>query len=114
MSLSSYEVALALSIVLTAVSQLLLRSGARNRKGFLASFLHPKTISGYGLFLVVTLLTTYSMRVLHLRTVTAWSSLAYVIVPFSAAVFLKENLDRRTIAGSILIALGILVFSLEL
>jgi drug/metabolite transporter (DMT)-like permease len=103
--------ALGAGIALTVAAQLLLRSGASRGASFLSSFLNPRTTVGYGLFLLTTVLNVFAMRVIDLKTVTAWTALTYVLTPAAAAWVLGEQPSRRTIAGSALVALGILLFS---
>lgn len=104
--------ALGAGIALTVAAQLLLRSGASRGASFLSSFLNPRTAVGYGLFLLTTVLNVFAMRVLDLKTVTAWAALTYVLTPMAAAALLGEEVSRRTVAGSTLVAAGIVVFSL--
>ncbi len=109
--MSLHAAALGLGIVLTAVSQVLLRSGARNKSSLLGSFLNPHTIVGYGLFLLVTVLNVYAMQVIPLKTVTAWISMTYVATMILSRWVLKEELNGRMVAGAGLIVAGIVVFS---
>lgn len=109
--MTSHVAALALGIVLTAVSQVLLRSGARNKATLVGSFLNLHTIVGYGLFLMVTMLNVYAMQVIPLKTVTAWISMTYVVTMVLSRWLLKEELNGRMLGGAGLIVAGIIVFS---
>ncbi len=106
-----HEIALGLSIVLTAVSQVLLRLGAKSSKGIVTAVFNKKTFFGYLLFLIVILLMIYSMQKITLRTVIAWNSTTYIFVPLVAFWIAKDPLNRKIIYGSSLIALGLIIFT---
>ncbi len=110
--MTSHVAALGVGIVLTAVSQVLLRSGARNKSSLIGSFLNPHTLLGYGLFLAVTVLNVYAMQTILLKTVTAWVSMTYVATMILSRWLLKEELNRFMLMGAALIVAGIVVFSL--
>ena len=104
--------ALGLAILLTSFSQVLLRSGISNAKNILVGFFNPKTVFGYTLFLLVTLLTVFAMQKIPLRTLTAWNSTTYVLTLLLSHWILRENLNRKMILGGFFIIAGIVVFSL--
>ena len=110
--ISLNELALAFSIVLASVSQLLLRLGARNKTKATASICNAKTFLGYALFLLVVLLMIYAMQQITLKMAIAWSSICYILIPLAAHWFLKEPLTNRMLAGTGLIMFGIIIFSL--
>ncbi len=107
----SHETALAASIAITPLSQVLLRFGAKDSKTTLGAVLNFKTVLGYGMFGVVVLLIIFAMQTIPLRTVTAWDSLAYVLTPLAARLLLKDPLTAKTFLGAVVIMLGILVFT---
>ena len=108
-----YWLALAGGIVLTALSQVLLKAGARNKKKVLHSFLNPGTLAGYSLFLVVTLLNVFAMKKIPLRTMTAASSITYVLTLVLGYRLLQERVSARMVAGVALIVIGVVVYSLS-
>lgn len=112
--MSLHATALALGVGLTAVSQVLLRSGARGKDRFYASFLNWHTVIGYGLFVLVTMLNVFAMQTIPLKTVTAWVSLTYVVTMLLSRWLLGEELNRYMLAGAGLIVAGIVLFSLDL
>lgn len=107
-----HELSLALSIVITAFSQVLLRLGARNKARIASAVLNLRTILGYAFFLIVVLLMIYAMQEIPLRTATAWNSATYIITPLAAGWLAKDPLNARMFIGSSFIVLGIVVFSL--
>jgi len=111
-SLLPHACALALVILLSACSQLLLKLGAAGKKSRLESFFNSRTLSGCALFLVVTLLSVFAMQRIHLATVTAWSGINYILIAILSRTLLKENVSRSALLGCLLVALGIALFSL--
>lgn len=107
---TTHYVALALSILLVPVAQIMLKLGVRNAKGKPAKRLTSQTLTGLGVLLAVTVLSAYAFRMLEVKTVTAWSSLIYLLVALLSRFVLQENLTRRRLAGCVMIATGILLF----
>lgn len=108
----SHELALSLAIILTGISQTLLRLGARDQVKSISSLLNLKTLSGYILFLLVILLMIYCMQEIKFRNVIAWNSLTFIITPILAHLIAKDTLSKRIVAGSVLIVFGITIFAL--
>lgn len=104
--------ALAGGIVLTSVSQVLLKLGAGSGSSFARAFLNPRTVTGYAMFMGVSLLNIFAMKAIPLRTVTAAVSLTYVLTMGMGRWFLGEVVTRRMVLGLSLIVTGIFVFSL--
>ena len=99
-------------ILLTSVSQVLLKLGAGAGRSFARAFLNRCTVTGYVLFLAVTVLNIFAMKAIPLRTVTAATSLTYAVAVGMGHRFLGEIVTRRMILGVALIIVGICVFSL--
>lgn len=110
--ISQHAIALAAAIVLTAVSQVMLRAGAKGKTGLMAAILDPKTLSGYVLFLVVIILAIFAMQKIPLRTVSAFNGITYILVPLMAHWVVKDPLNARMLIGSAMILFGIIIFSL--
>jgi drug/metabolite transporter (DMT)-like permease len=99
-------------VILTTVSHLLLRAGASNKKKIISIYFDPKTIIGYSAFLLNTLLITYAMQIIELKTATAWGAAPYFLVILFAHFLFKESLTFNKITGSLFIALGVIFFSI--
>jgi drug/metabolite transporter (DMT)-like permease len=111
-TVSTHDAALFASILLTAVSQAMMRIGARGRKRALHSFLNPWTIAGNVCFGVVTLLMIYAMQTIPFRSVLAVSSLVYITTPLAACLIAKDPLTVRMMLGALTITIGIVIFFL--
>jgi len=111
--MTPYWIALGGGIILTALSQALLKSGARGKRKILHSFLNPSTLAGYSLFLVVVLLNVLAMKRIPLRTMTAASSLTYVLTLALGHWLLRERVSLHMVVGVILIFAGVVVYSVS-
>lgn len=110
-SAAIYWLALAAGILLTSVSQVLLKVGATSRSRLVDAFINRLTLSGYALFVVVTAFNVFAMKAIPLRTVTAATSLTYVLTLALGKWILGETVGRRTMCGLSLIVAGIVVYS---
>lgn len=102
---------MAFAIILTAGSQVLIRSGAKGRTSVTTSFFHPLTMSGYFSFVIVVVLMNYALQQLLMSTVIAWNSLTYIATPLAGWFILKDKLTLRMFIGALLIVVGIIIFS---
>ena len=101
-----------LSIVLTGISQILLKIGARNDNTPLGVYLNPATLMGYFMFLIVTVCSIFALKGLELKLFYALASLNYVVVMVLSRVVLKEDLGRNKVVALCLIVVGVVVFNL--
>lgn len=101
-----------LSIILTGISQTLLKIGARNTNTPLGVYLNPATIMGYFMFLVVMICSIFALKGLELKLFYALASLNYVVVMLLSRTVLKEGLSRNRIVALCLIVVGVMVFNL--
>ena len=108
----AHEIALGLSILFTGFAQVLLKAGASRRSSALRIFVDVRTLSGYGLMLIITVLNVYAMQKLQLKTMVAWISLTYVLVALLSWIVFKERFDRAKVCGTALVVVGLVVFSL--
>ena len=108
----SHTLALIVGVALTAVGQVLLKLGARGSQSLTSSLRAMPTIAGYLSFGVVTLLMPYAMLRHDLATVTAYSSVAQVLVLALSRVWLGEQVNRGQLAGVCLIVAGVASYSL--
>ena len=101
-----------LSIALTGISQTLLKLGARNDDKPLGVYLNMATMTGYFMFLIVTVCSIFALKGLELKLFYAVASLNYVVVMILSKIVLKEGLSRNKVVASCLIVVGVIVFNL--
>ena len=106
MSINPHYLALAASILLTVLSQLLLKIGAGRERGAVNLI----TLISLACFGLVTILIVYALQAIELKTLIAFNALVFVAMPLSAKYFLKETITTRQFVGSLVILAGILAF----
>jgi drug/metabolite transporter (DMT)-like permease len=108
MTFSSHYVALAASIVLTVVSQILLKIGSVKSTGGVNALM----LMGLAAFGLVTVMIVYALQTIELKTLIALSALTYIATPYAARIVLREILTVRQIIGTSFITIGIIIFLL--
>jgi multidrug transporter EmrE-like cation transporter len=108
-----------ISILLTAIGQLLLKVGANSRHGArwipqsLKPYLNRYTIAGYGLLFIVTILSIYILEGMPLKFFfPLFISGNLVMITIFSKIFLHESFTSYKIVGICMIISGILLFSL--
>jgi small multidrug resistance pump len=101
------------SALVSAFSQILLKKSAlKTYPSRIREYFNPLVICGYGLLLLCTLLVVFAFRQVPLSLGPLLEASAYVYIMALSALFFKERITPRKIAGNVLIIAGICVFSL--
>ncbi len=107
-----YASILILSVLISSVSQILLKLSAKTEHtGILQEYLNPKVLFAYFLFFTSTVLTMVSYRVIPLSLGPVLEATGYFWVAILGLVFLKEKVNRRKWLGILVILIGIIVFN---
>ncbi len=101
-----------LSVLLAAVSQVLLKRGADRGFTGLHQYLNPLTMCAYGLFFGCTLLTVWAYRSVPLSLGAVLESTGYLFVTLLSALTLGEPITRKKAVGNLLIVAGAVWFAL--
>lgn len=100
-----------LSVVIAAVSQLLLKISANKKHdSFIKEYLNPYVITGYGLLFCSTILTILAFKGIDYRNGPVIESLGYLFVLVLCKIFLKEKINLKSILGNFVIILGIVIY----
>ena len=100
-----------LSVVIAAVSQLLLKISANKKhKSFIHEYLNTYVIIGYGLLFCSTILTILAFKGIDYRNGPIVESLGYLFVLLLCRFFLKEKINKRSLLGNFVIILGIVIY----
>ena len=100
-----------LSVVIAAVSQLLLKISANKKHdSFFKEYLNPYVITGYGLLFCSTILTILAFKGIDYRNGPVIESLGYLFVLVLCKIFLKEKINLKSILGNFAIILGIVIY----
>lgn len=108
-----YWVALFLSVMISAASQMLLKKGAtKEYASVILEYLNPWVISGYAMMVISTLCVIYGYRGVAYKNGAIIESLGYVLIMFLGRAFFDEKITRKKLIGNLLILLGVVVFYL--
>ena len=98
---------LLISVTAASIAQILLKKSAeREHPTWLAEYLNPFVIAGYGLLFASTVLTLLALKTLPLSWSPAVESVSYPLVAVLGYFFLGEKISRRQTAGFALILAG--------
>lgn len=101
------------SVVISAFSQIILKVSANKEyDSRIKEYLNPHVIISYGIFLLCTLLGTYSLKGNSLSLSSMIEALSYILIPSFSYIFLKEKLSRRQLIGIVIIFIGFIIYSL--
>lgn len=103
-----------LTVILTGISQVLLKTGSIKGKAsnrLFAEYLNVYTFGAYAILLLVTVISVIALIEVPLKLFYAIASLNFVVVTLLSWILLKEEVNRWTIAGILVIAAGIFVFN---
>lgn len=114
-SISTAVLLIASGVILTVVSQLLLKSAAREEyTNFVSQYVNLKVLTAYSLFFIVTILNVIALQKIPLSYAPVWNSAAIVGVSAASIVIFKESLNKRKAIGTLLILIGIFFFAVKL
>lgn len=99
------------SVSLAAIGQVLLKRGAGERgRNLLGLRLNPWVILGLGIMALSMLLSIRGLSVVPLRDVAFILPTVYLLVPLFSRIFLGEQMGKRTVLGTLVIIVGIVLF----
>ena len=102
-----------ISVLLSAVSQVLLKKAAlRPHRSLLSEYTDIRVVSGYLLFFFCTLLTALAYRGVPRNLGPVLESTGYLYVTIFGVLFFHDKLNRRKVLALALIVFGICVYSL--
>ena len=101
------------SVFVAAVSQILMKKSAmKTYDYFLGDYLNPYVIVAYALLFLSMFMTIFAYKGVGLKTGPAIESTSYIYVAVLSAVFLRERISKKKLAGLLLIMAGVLVSTL--
>ncbi len=106
-----YWISLFSAVVISSVSQMLLKKGASNHyDSKIREYLNIWVISGYFLMVLSTLCVIYAYRGVAYKNGTVIESLGYVIVMSLSRIFFGEKITKNKLFGNLLILIGVIIF----
>lgn len=111
--MSKYWLALFLAVVISALSQMLLKQGANKKyASVVLEYLNPWVISGYALMILSTLCIIYAYRGVAYKNGAIIESLGYLLIMFFSRLLFQEKITKKKLVGNLIILAGVLVFYL--
>ncbi len=99
-------------MLLSSLSQVLLKMAAGEEKKGIAFFINFKVILSYFILFAISILNaSYVYKGLNMSTISSYESLAYIFVPVLSYFFLKEKITVPVFIGIVLIIIGLLIFN---
>ncbi len=104
-----------IAVLMAAIGQIMLKIGSgRGGIDFKLLRLNIFVATGFVAMLVSMLLSVRALSIVPLRDMAFILPAVYVLVPLFARIFLKEQIPKQTIAGTLIIVAGITVFHLPM
>ncbi len=101
-----------LGVFLGSIAQIPLKSSALEKEpGTVFYFLNKKTILGYGLMVIASLLSFMAIRNIELKRGAIIETSGYLFVLAISRFVFKEIISRKQYIAAILIIIGILIFN---
>lgn len=111
--MSKYWLVLFLAVVISALSQMLLKQGASKKyDSVVQEYLNPWVISGYALMILSTLCIIYAYRGVAYKNGAIIESLGYLLIMILSRLLFREKITKKKLAGNLIILAGVLVFYL--
>lgn len=104
------------AVIFTAFAHVLLKLGAvRNLKHstWIKQYLNIYVYTGYGIFLIVTVMNLYAYKYLPLKFNITLLPFVFIFVALFSFFFFKEALTKKQWISYILIIIGIVVYNLN-
>lgn len=98
-----------LCVFISSCAQIVLKRAAMKERRGMKAYLNIEVVCGYGIFLGITICTTYLYRYIELSVGSLLDSLGYVFVVILSVIFLNERMNKRKFFGMCLIFVGVLI-----
>lgn len=99
--------------VLSSFSQILLKKSAAGKKETtLSEYLNIRVIVAYGITFICMLLTIIAFKGIPYKYGPVLESLTYIYIMILSRLFIGEKITKNRLLGNIMIAVGVIVFSI--
>lgn len=113
MQMDKYWIVLVLSVIISSISQILLKKSANKKYSSVwKEYINIYVVSGYALLVLSTLCVVFAYQKVAYKNGPIIEALGYVFIMILSFIFLKEKITKKKIIGNLFILLGILVFYL--
>lgn len=114
--MNKYYIAALGGVVLTTIAQIMLKFGAEKGRGklWVAKYFNKAALSGYILFVGVTVLNLYALQKIRLVEMVFIVPINYLLIIILSRWIFKDKISNRQWIGIAFILLGIVIFNLNL
>lgn len=99
------------AVVMTGVGQVLVKQASTRATSGVRIFTSWRLIVGYAFLFGMTLLTQLALHDMTLRELSVWITLTYPLTIGLSALWLREPVGGRELAGLLVLIAGLLVFA---
>ena len=111
MKMNKYVVLLILAVLVSSISQIILKkSASKSYNSVLKEYLNVYVITGYILMVISTALVVFGLKGVTYKNEPIIESLGYLFVMILSNRILGEKITKKKILGNGLILLGILIY----
>lgn len=111
--MAPYVLLFVFGVLISAVSQVLLKKSAISEHGSLAGeYLNPYVITSYALLIVTTVITVFAYRGIPLSYGPILETISYIFITFFGVTLFHETVSPKKIIALALIITGIVIYSL--
>lgn len=101
-------------VFLGSIAQIPLKNSALEKEySAIRYFINKKTILGYGLMIIASLLSFVAIRNIELKRAAIIETSGYLFILAISRIVFKEIITRRQYIAALLIIIGILVFNVK-
>lgn len=111
--MNNYLIIKIVSVLIAALSQVLLKKEAsKNHNSIIREYLNFNVILAYFIFGISTILSVISLNGISIGNSMIIESLNYIIIPIAGYFIFKENVNKKSILGIVLIVIGIFIYNI--
>jgi small multidrug resistance pump len=104
------------AVILTSIAQVLLKLGALNNSKhstWIRQYLNLYIFSGYGIFIIVTIINLYAYKFLPLKYAVILLPFVFIFVTLFSIFILKETFSKRKLISYLIIVIGVVIYNLN-
>ncbi len=102
-----------IAVFMAAIGQIMLKIGS-GKDGYNLGIIQLNiwVVSGLGAMVLSMLLNVRALSVVPLRDMAFIMPTIYILVPLFSKIFLKEQMGRRVVVGTLIMITGIIIFNI--
>jgi drug/metabolite transporter (DMT)-like permease len=104
-----------IAVLFTAISQILLKIGAKSAKNkrLITLYLNRFTVVGYVILFGVTIINLYVYKFLDLKYSLTILPFTFILVGIFSYFLFNEKFTKNKLIGSIIVIIGVIIFNIH-